>query len=465
MSKIILINPNYYSDIFSDSKFRAAISRGTTQLGLACVAAPLLKAGHKVRMLDLNLSDDPDILRKVVARFRPDYAGITSTTPLIKKAYLIAKEIKRIDKRIVIVAGGPHPSAMPEETLKESEIDCTVIGEGDFTLKSIVENGFSPAIPNICYKEDGEVIKSLDRQFIEDLDILPFPAYELFDIKRYSQPQISSRRKPLGYIETSRGCYAKCIFCNKNVHGFKVRVKSAGRVVDEMEWMLKLGFREIHIIDDTFTADMKRAYSICEEMLRRGLKFPWYPRGGIRVDRVSLELLKMMKKAGCYRIPFGIESGNQRVIDVIDKRIKLEQAEKAVREAKEAGLETECYFMLGLPTETEEDIQKSIDFAIKLDPDYVKFAIAIPLPGTPMFNRMLAEGRIKTKDWSKYTFSTSPKELYDHDTLSWGVIERYYHVAHRRFYFRAGYILRMVYKTMLNGTIFGHTKAFLKTNW
>lgn len=467
MSKILLINPDYYNHIFSNSRVRAAISRGTTQLGLACIAAPLAESGHEVKVLDLNLSDDPELeLRKEIIRFNPEFAAITSTTPLIKKTYRIADSIKKINNKVFIIAGGPHPSALPEDVLNESRIDCVVQGEGDFTLKMIVEEGPSGSVPNIFYRENGAIVgSSAGKVPIDDLDALPFPAYELFDIKSYSQPGISSRKKPLGYLETSRGCYAKCIFCNKNIHGYKIRGKSPLRVVDEMERMLKLGFREIHIIDDIFTANMNRAHKVCEEILKRGLKFPWYPRGGIRVDRVNKDLLKIMKRAGCYRIPFGIESGSQRVIDHIDKRITLEEAEKAVREAKDAGLETECYFMLGNPTETEEDIKKTIDFAVKLDPDYAKFAISIPLPGTVMFDRMLENGQIKTMDWDKYNFSISPMELYFHDTLPWDVIDRYERLSYRKFYFRPGYILRMIYKTVLNGTVPGHVKAFIQTRW
>lgn len=467
MSRIILVNPDYYEEIFSKSKVRSAISRGTTQLGLACIAAPLLNKGHTVKILDLNLAKDPEgFLKKNILELKPNFVGITATTPLIMKAYKIAEMIKGIDEKIVVIAGGPHASALTEDVLKESRIDCVVSGEGDFVLSAIVERGFSDTISNITYKINGQIIRSkIQNYYTQDLDSLPFPAYELFDIKKYSQPLISSRKSPLGYIETSRGCYARCVFCNKNIHGFKVRMKSPLRVVEEMTRMLKLGFRELHIIDDIFTADMGRAYSICEEILKRRLRFPWYPRGGIRVEKVSLELLKIMKKAGCYRIPFGIESGSQRIIDVINKKITIEQAEKAVNLAKKAGLETECYFMLGNPTEREDDIKKSIDFAIKLNPDYVKFAITIPLPGTTMFDEMLTKGQIKTRNWSKYNFSTSPKELYEHDTLPWETIDKYNDISYRKFYFRPQYILKMAYKTILHGTFFAHVKAFFKTRW
>lgn len=467
MPRIILINPDYYNDIFSNSKMRAAITPGVTPLGLLCIASPLLNEGHKVKLLHLDLEKKPnEYLCTEIKDFEPDFIGITSATPLIRRAYEIASLAKKINNRIIIIAGGPHPSALPEDVLKESVIDCVIRGEGDLIFNLIVKNGLSLSIPNIYYKENGKLIKSqVQDNYIKDLDILPFPAYERLDIKKYFLPKISSRKEPLGNMETSRGCYSQCVFCNKNIHGYKVRKKSTMRVVDEMERMLRIGFREIHIIDDTFTADEKRAYEICEEIQRRGLNFPWYPRGGIRVDRVNLELLKIMKKSGCYRIPFGIESGSQRILDVIKKKITLEQAEEAVKLAKTAGLETECYFMIGHPTETEEDLEKSINFAIKLQPDYVKFAITIPLPGTPMFDTMSSKGQIKTRNWDKYNFSVSPKELYDHDTLSWDMIDKYYDDSHRRYYFRSEYIVKMIYKTILNGTFLGHIKAFLKTRW
>lgn len=467
MAKVILVNPDYYDAIFSKSKVRSAISPGTPSLGLACIAAPLLEKGHDVKILNLNLVERPDeYLCSVIKESRPDVVGITSTTPLIKKVYRIAELVKAVDSGIKVVVGGPHPSALPADVLKESRIDCAVTGEGDFVFRSIVEDGISAATPNIAYKKDGTVAMSEKQDdSISDLDKLPFPAYELFDIKKYHQPLISSRMAPLGYLETSRGCYGRCIFCNKNIHGYRMRMKSPDRVIEEIKRMLALGFREIHIIDDIFTADMKRAYEICDKIVKNKLKFSWYPRGGIRVDRVSPELLKIMKRAGCYRIPFGVESGSQRIIDVVSKGISLGQAEKAVEMAKREGFETECYFMLGLPTETEDDIKKTIEFAIKLDPDYAKFAITIPLPGTKMFENMQSKGQIKTRDWDKYNFSISPKELYDHDTLSWEAIEKYYNVSHREFYFRPAYMFRMAAKTVANGTLLAHIKAFLKTRW
>lgn len=467
MARVLLVNPDYYDAIFAKAKVRAAISPSITPLGLLCIAAPVLKDGHEVKLVNLNIAENPhECLLENLNNFHPDVVGITSTTPIIYRAYQIADAVKKVNPITVVVAGGSHPSALPEEVLRESKIDCVVRGEGDFIFRRIVKEGVHPSIPNLVYKKDGEIIKSSVQDcVIKEINELEFPSYELLDIKKYSQPRLSCRNNPVGYLETSRGCYARCIYCNKNIFGLRMRMKSPMKVVDEMEKMLEQGFGEIQIIDDIFTADMKRAYHICEEIIRRGMKFSWYPRGGIRVDRVTPDLLKMMKKAGCYRIPFGIESGSQRIIDVIRKGITLEQAKKAVAWAKDARLETECYFMIGLPTETEDDIKASIDFAVELDPDYAKFAILIPLPGTPLFDSMWSNGQIKTRDWEKYNFATSSKELYEHDCLSSEIMDRYYTISHRRFYFRPRYMRKMLRKTIMNGTLFDHIIGLLKTRW
>ncbi len=465
--KILLLNTNYYDDIFTASKVRAAISNATPPLGLITIAGPLLEAGCNVEILNLNIVKD--YIKKLIERlkeFQPDFVGITATTPTIKKAYELSDIIKSINNHIIVVAGGPHPSALPMEVLQESSFDCVVRGEGDIIFRRLIVEGISQAIPNLFFKKDNNIVESFDQNFfVENLDSIPFPPYHLIDIKQYRQPEISCRRNPVAYMETSRGCFARCIYCNKNIFGYKIRMKSVERVLGEMEFLLKLGFKEIHIIDDIFTADMKRAYQICEEIIKKNMQFSWYPRGGIRVDRVDKELLAVMKRAGCYRIPFGIESGSQKVLDSINKKITLEQAENAVKCAKDAQMEVECYFMLGLPEENEEDIMKSIEFAIKLDPDYCKFALTIPLPGTPLFEDMLKNNQIKNKDWEKYSFSTSSKDLFIHKNLSYEILEKYNRISYKKFYWRWSYILKMLIKTLRQKTFISHIRAFINTNW
>lgn len=464
--KVLLINADYFQEVYGKSKQRVALSRGLPVLGLACIAAPLVKAGHEVAILDLNLySNQKQILTKKLKDWKPEIIGLTATTAIAHKIVDIAETAKDILPDVTIVAGGPHPTAVPENLLENSRIDIVALGEGDKIFQAIVETQNLSEIPNIYYKKNGAISHSrILTEGIKDLDALEFPAYFLYDIPKYIMPRIFARESPLAVMETSRGCYAHCVYCNKNIHGYKLRQKSPKRVVDEIEYLLKLGFREIHITDDAFTADMPRAYEICEEILRRGLRFPWYPRGGIRVDRVNKELLAIMKKSGCYRIPFGVESGSQRVIDVIKKKITLQQAEEAVRFAKEVGLEVECYFMLGLPTETLDDILKSIAFAKKLYPDYVKFAIMIPFPGTEIFDEMMKNKRIKSWRWQDYKFA-APRNVYEHDNLSWDEIEYFYTKSHRDFYFMPGYLMKSIYRAMRTGQLLAHAEAFFRTEW
>jgi anaerobic magnesium-protoporphyrin IX monomethyl ester cyclase len=444
MSKILLINPPYFGNIYANSKFRVVMSQGTMPLGLCCVAASMIKAGHEVEICDMNVGDVPYFGLW-------DYVGFTSTTPIIRDVYKMMGSIRDFYPEINFIIGGTHATARPVEVRQYFDMVC--IGEGEWG--GFDWGGLKPA---------------------KNLDDLPIPAYHLLDSRKYCLPRLISRKNPVAYIQTSRGCFGKCIYCTKGIEGNKLRFKSPERVVEEMEYVLSLGYREVQIIDDNFTADLRRVYRICELILEKGLKFPWYPRNGIRVDRVSFGdlvknskishgLLATMKRAGCYRVPFGVESGSQRVLDRIKKGIKLEQVEDAIYLAKKAGLETEAYFMFGLPTETEEDLQKTVDFAVKIDPDYAKFATTIPFPGTELYDEMDKDGRIHTKDWSKYHFAISPREIYTHDTLSWDILEKYSRMAYIKFYFRPKKILTTLFRTIRNGTFFSHVNTLLKTRW
>jgi radical SAM superfamily enzyme YgiQ (UPF0313 family) len=229
--------------------------------------------------------------------------------------------------------------------------------------------------------------------------------------------------------------------------------------------MLDLGFKEIHISDDCFNTDMERAKEICRLIIKAGLKFPWSTISGIRVDKVDKELLSLMRKAGCYRVVFGLESGDERILKNINKGITLAQAAFAVKTAKEAGLEVLGYLMIGLPGETEESMRKTIDFALTLDLDIAKMAITVPLPSTPLYNEWLKEGFIKEAAWSKFNLNTIPVELYDHPTLAWDKIEREYKRFYRAFYLRPSYILKRFIYSVKNRRLISNLRHFINTNW
>ena len=458
--KVLLINPFLSTGVYLNSKIR--VVKGP-YLTLAVLAAPLIERGHQVEILDLSIEEDPlQKLRKVLRGFPPDYVGITFATPSYNEMLTISKIVRK-ESNSIIVGGGPHASTMPEEVLLNSDLDIVVVGEGDFTLAEIVSNKELNSIEGICYKSGGNIISNPPRPYLKDLDILSYPAWKFCDIKRYRMGKALWRKSLIGPIETSRGCFFKCIYCNKAAFGDTFRVKSPERVVDEIEYLLDMGFEEIHFWDDNFTANLSRAKAICDLIRKRGLKFPWLLANGIRADSIDEEFLKEAYKAGCYRIHFGVESGDQGILDNISKNQTLEQVEWAFQAARRIGLETAAYFVFGFPGETERTIRKTIDFARELKPDLTRVAIAIPYPGTPFYNEWLEKGYIKSRDWSKYTFHSKPTGIYDHPTLDTEMIWRYYNIFYRKFYLRIGYTLRRMKKGIIRGHLFYDLNYFLNT--
>jgi radical SAM superfamily enzyme YgiQ (UPF0313 family) len=461
--KILFVIPPSSISLYKKSKIKAAISE-IPYISTATLSATLIEDKNKVNILDLSIykKDHIKILINKLTKFKPHFVGITFTTPLYKEALKIADSIKKVDNNIILIAGGVHPSALPKETLKESKFDIIVVGEGDKTIVEIVNSKNLSKIKGICYKNDKEIKSTKSRELIKNLDTLPYPSWYLYDLKKYKASKLTSRKSPVGAIETSRGCVFGCTYCNKDIFGRRFRFKSSKRVVNEMEYMLKCGFKEIHIWDDNFVTNIKRAKEICDEIIRRKLKFPWCLACGIRVDCVDEEFLKKAKKAGCYSVYLGVETGNSKILKNINKGITTKQVEKAFKMTKKIGIETVGFFMFGLPGETKETMKQTIDFAKKLDPDYAKVTILVPYPSTPIYFEMKKKGLIKTKDWSKYNFHTASK-VYNHETLDWNTLEKYYNKFYREFYFRPIYIIKRVSKGILNGRIFFDIYYFLKT--
>ncbi|MDD5656801.1 MAG: radical SAM protein [Elusimicrobia bacterium] len=462
MNKVLLVNPPYFQKIFAKSLLKTSISPGIMPMGLACLAATLREASVPVEILDLNILENPEsapaVLAEKIRSFKPGIVGVTFTTPLVELAAELARSVKNIDPSIVTVCGGPHASTLAEETLDRTDFDVAIIGEGDFSFRKFALGRPPQEIAGIAYKRDGSVAVNSQKERIEDLDALPFAAVDLFDVPKYRYPDFTAAKNPVASIETSRGCFSRCTYCTKSVFGYKFRAKSVKRVVEEMRFMLKTGYQEIHTVDDGFTTDMDRAAKICAEIKNGGLSFPWCVRGGIRVDRISPGLLRDMRAAGCYRVPFGLESGDQSVLDRCRKGITLAQARDAVRWAKAAGMIVDGYFMLGLPGETLRTMENTIAFALGLGLDYAKFAITIPLPGTERFNELKQGGRLLTEDWTKYNFAAAPKDIYNHENLSWREIESYYALAYRRFYFRPSYIAKRFWIGLRRGELLSYLK-------
>lgn len=461
--RILISNMPSSTSLYSKSKIKAAVVP-RPYVGMASLAACCLERGIDAKIIDLGLSDNPGRdLEQMLATFKPHYVAFSFSTPLFKECCEYAEFVKQKHPDVFLIAGGVHPSIFPEEVLEKSVVDVAVTGEGDFVLPEIILTEDLHTVKGIAFRDtDGKIVRTPRPKEIENLDVLPFPAWHLFDVKKYKNPRIMARRNPVGTIETSRGCLAGCTYCNKTIFGRTWRFKTPERVVDEMAYMLEAGFKEIHVYDDMFTTDLERAKRICDLIVERGLDISWRLDCGIRVDSVDQEFFQKLKKSGCYCVGFGIESGSQEILDHIDKGLKVDCVQNAVKWAREAGLETVGFFMFGLPGETEETMEKTIALATSVGLDYAKVTLATPYPGTGFYGEMLAQKRILTKEWSAYNFHT-PSRVYNHPNLSWETMEEYYHKFYRRFYFRPGYIMRRVAKGITRGTLAHDVYYFVKT--
>jgi anaerobic magnesium-protoporphyrin IX monomethyl ester cyclase len=464
--RILITNMPSSTSMYSESMIKVAVVPRPS-VAMATIAACCLQEKIDVKLVDLSLFESKGLnpgkeMEKILKEYDPDYVCFSFTTPLFNECCEYAKFVKEKHPRAKLIAGGVHPTTYPEEVLEKSVVDIAVIGEGDFTLAKVIHADGNEEklkeIQGIAFKnKEGKIIRTPRHSGLDNLDELPLPAWDLLPIKEYKMPKIMTKKNPVGTMETSRGCLAGCTYCNKTIFGRRWKFKSAKRVVDELEYMKKCGFNEVHIYDDMYTTDLDRAKDICDEIIRRGLKISWKLDCGIRIDSVDPEFYKKLKASGCYSVGYGLESGSQKILDNINKGADVREAYNAVKWAKEAGLETVGFFMFGLPGETEETMKETIKFAIDLNPAYAKVTLATPFPGTGFYAQMQTEGRLKSTDWSAYNFHT-PSKVYDHPELSWEKMDKYYKLFYKKFYFRPKYLTNRLIRDLRTGNIFSDLK-------
>jgi len=388
--KVLLINPPYP---FEESP--------TPPFGLMSLAAYLIEKGIEVQIADFIITRfSEDKARAIIDDFNPDVIGATGVTMNIKKAFSILQFFKELKPEAVFVMGGPHVTFDADTVLRENSfLDYIVRGEGEVTCTELlraIQNNTSPeGILGLSYRNGNEIIHNEQRPFIEDINTLPFPARHLVSLTKYR-----ALRFPINMV-TSRGCPHQCIFClGSKMVGRKVRYFDTMRIVDEFEMLSKMGFSQINIVDDLFTSNKKRCIEFCDEIMRRGIQHKW--TAFARVDTVSLELLQAMQKAGCTTLCFGIESGNQEILDTVKKRITIEKCIRAVDLCRKAGIIPMTSYILGLPGETRKTVQMTMDFAKKLSPHY-GYHILAPFPGTEVREQKENYGiTILTDDWDLY---------------------------------------------------------------
>jgi anaerobic magnesium-protoporphyrin IX monomethyl ester cyclase len=389
-----------------------------------------------------------DRIKEYIKKSEPDVVGISCMTFLVIDALIVAKLAKEVNPRIHVVVGGTHPSIFPHEMAIQPEIDSIVVGEGEITFSELLDaldkNLPLDGIRGVGFRKNGRVIINPIRDFIRDLDSLPFPDRNLIPYKKYYN-LLGKGKEVMTSMLTSRGCPHNCIFCTKK-DGRICRMRSPENVLREIEECLALGINDFDIIDDTFTINRKRIMNITNLIIEKKLKITMDVRA--RVDQVDQEILDNLARAGCNRIRFGVESGNSEVLKNLKKGIRLDQVHSAFKMAKKAGIVTFAYFMLGSPGETATEIEESISLAKKINPDYVQFLITTPFPATELYDLGMEKGILTNDYWRKFSAHPSEDfipqwwtENFNHEEL-----EKWQRKAHLSFYYRPSYILKQFLK-------------------
>ncbi len=457
MAKVLLINPSY-EPTYGGTKGGVTNPIFPT-LGLATIAAVAKQRGHSVEILDLSWrSYDWAMIRDRVRASAPDVVGVTATTPLMNQLRDISVLVKDVSTDIAVVGGGPHPSALPTESLDESLLDAVFVGEADHAFADYLDAGGPEGVAGLVYRDGDEFVNTGVRPLVENLDDLPMPAWDLYDANDYRHTsRLLARRLPVGIAEFSRGCVFKCDFCaSKSVLGMGYRKKSPERCAEEVKQLHTLGFKEFWLADDIFTSDQKWAVDVCAEIQKADRDIIWTCTNGIRVESADDDLFRALKAAKCYRVSFGFESGNDAILQSFGKggKATIEQGEKAVKMARKAGLDTAGTLLLGISHDTEETMRDTIEYGRVLPLDMMKFGVTIAFPGTTMFNDYAGKGLIRTYDWDKY-FAYTDEALFAHENLSYETIAEYMEIAYKRaILFNPGFAWRRLVRGFKTGEFF-----------
>ncbi len=449
--KVLFINPPLDHILLTNLPEVVEEGKGIIPpLGILYVAGYLKKyTTHEIKILDLQLEKKSDEeLREYLLNEKPDVVGITTITFLIIDIVKVIKLVHQLLPETKIILGGPHVNIYPTESLAIEGVDFIVLGEGELPCLDLInylnnkeklEN-----IKGLVFKDGERIINTGQRELLQNLDQLAHPARELTIYKKYYSPL--AKANPVTSMFTSRGCPYQCVFCDRPHLGKIFRARSAKNVVDEMMEIQKLGIKEIFIYDDTFTVNRQRVVNICQEIIKRNLKIYWDIRA--RVNTVDEELLFLMKKAGCSRIHYGVESGVNRILENLRKGITVEMARRAFELTKKVGIETAAYFMFGCPGEKLEDIKQSIELAKELKPDYVHFTVLTPFPATEIYFIGLKNGLIKSDIWRELAQNPTAtfvppvwEENFNREQLI-----KILKMAYRAFYLRPSYILNRLIK-------------------
>ncbi len=419
MKAVLFLNPPHLDNIVYMKEIgrcgrKSIAGEFWPQIGLAYLAAIAKTKGFKTYLWDGMLPNKNWYnLSLFLRNIEPFFIVMLTSTPTFKNDLKIAYKIRELylelNKKVIISMVGTHSSVFPEEALI-SNIDVVFINEAEKTLSEILEifktqDDWKLAVKNkkiksIAIKSNGSFYINKESNFIENLDLLPFPARELMDVDKYTMPFFG--KEPFTNVIPSRGCPYNCIFCRAGkVWGKKIRLRSVNNVISEIKEIIeKFSIKNIIFMTDSFTFDRNWVIDFCKKIIDEKIKIRWICNS--RVDTVDDEMLYYMKKAGCVLISYGIESADEKILKLSKKNITIEDAEKAIKLTKKYKIISFAYFIIGLPGETEETIKKTFEFAKKLKPDYVNFHIATPFPGTEFYDFARKNNFLISNNWEDF---------------------------------------------------------------
>lgn len=450
MDRIVFVNPPF-TVWGGGTPLPKTLENTTPSFGLCCLAAVVRQKGFtpfivEAGALQLSLNE---AFERIIA-LRPGVVGFRASTISFNNAALLAARVKGYDKKIITLIGGPHVTATPTETFEKfPQFDAGVIGEGEETIVELLSvlGSFGmdeirlESVAGIVFRRGNRVHITGKRPYIKDLDTLPMPAWDLLEgfPDRYQPPLMSYKALPVASMVTSRGCPFQCTFCDRSVFGNSYRGYSAQYVSSMIEHLVeRYGVKHLLFYDDLFAASEKRLTSICERMMERKLNVSW--SCDARVNTVTPEVLALMKKAGCWEIAYGIESGSQKILDLIGKDIKIDEIEAGVRLTHEAGIKVKGLFMMGHPGETRETIKETVALATRLPFDHINISKVTPFPGTELYKTAHKYGRFNA-DWGRMNalqFVFVPHGFTEEE------LEREYKNALKRFYWRPKKTLKLL---------------------
>jgi len=411
---------------------------------LAYIAAVLEEAGLEVAFVDAVMEgmSIPDF-SEAVGRIRPDLVVMECSTPSIYHDLESARAAKESFVGTFVALIGSHPTFFHHEILKENPaIDAVIRGEAEITTRelalALADGDDLSQVLGLTYRRGDEMCVNPARPLIEDLDSLPFPARHIVPQEGY-RAAIYSGERPTAMV-SSRGCPYHCVYClwPDTLYGHQFRARSAANVVDEMEHVVRdYGVDEIYFDDDCLTLSKKRVMEMCGLLLDRQVDVNWIVQA--RVDSVDREVLAAMKEAGCHYILFGVESGSPRMLEIMKKRITLDRARQAFKECRELGIKTQAFFLFGVPGETEETIEETIEFAKEIDADSTQFAIAIPHPGTELYQTCMDNGWLVFDSWEDFAAENS---LIETGQLTREDVEKARVRAYKEYYFSPRFVTR-----------------------